>query len=461
VDEARNLVFLMTDHQRHDSLGMTQCGREVTPFLNRLASGSVRFDRAYTACPLCVPARTALATGLYPTRNGVVINDWKGVTAGDHRTLHERLADAGFELAHVGVHHVRVRPDLHERASFAAWVDETHHRGFLGRQGLACSPVDDPLYRTEVTELRGGELVRRKASNTRVGVWDQPLSWFKDVFFASQAEEYLRRARPPFALFVALRAPHPPLVVPQSYLRLFPSEKISLPANVGEPARGEPANRRRALPAQLAQGVSLDEWRAAWAAHSALVTLADRQIGRILETLSETGLDRSTVVLFTSDHGDHLGQHRMYQKMEMYEQAVRVPLLIRVPGMVPRFVETPVSHLDVVPTLIDLLGLPVPQGLDGEDLAPAIREAREPAERPLFSQYSGDGGVGEIRRAVITAGYKYVYDPADEPELYDLRLDPLETANLAHVKASGETRRSLHEAGRRWAAAHGDFVAWE
>ncbi len=460
MDEARNLVFLMTDHQRHDSLGMTQCGRQVTPFLNRLAAGSVRFERAYNTCPLCVPARTALATGLYPTRNGVVINDWKGVTAGDHAPLHERLAKAGFELAHVGVHHVRVRPDLRDRAEFAAWVDETDHRSFLGRQGLASSPVDDPVYRSEVTELQGGQHVRRRASNTRVGVWDQPDSWFKDVFFGDSAEEYLRRATPPFALFVALWAPHPPLVVPESYLHLFPPEKVSLPANVGQPARGEPADRRRNFPAQLAEGVSLEEWRAAWAAHIALVNLADRQIGRILDTLRETGLDGSTLVLFTSDHGDHLGQHRMFQKMEMYEQAVRVPLLIKVPGMVPRFIETPVSHLDVVPTVLDLLRLPAPEGLDGQDLAPAIREAREPEERPLFSQYSGDGGVGEIRRAVIAAGHKYVYDPADEPELYDLRLDPLETANLARVKASADLMRGLHEAGRRWAAAHGDFVDW-
>lgn len=460
MEHPRNLVFVMTDHQRNDSLGMTQCGREVTPFLNRLVARSARFDRAYDACPLCVPARTALATGLYPTRNGVVFNDWKGATAGDHQPLHQHLAAAGYEVAHVGVHHVRVRPELRERVPFAAWVDETAHRAFLGRQGLASSPVDDPVYRSTVRERQGAACVERKCSNTRVGVWEEPDSWFKDLYFGDCAEEYLRGARPPFALFVAFWAPHPPLVVPESFLHLFPPDKVTLPPDVGSIAAGEPPRRRKGVAAQLAEAVSLQEWRAAWGAHLALVNLADRQIGRILETLRETGLEDSTVVLFTSDHGDHLGQHRMYQKMEMYEQAVRVPFLLRMPGFVPRFFETPVSHLDVAPTLLDLLGLPAPADADGRSLAPAIRQAREPEERPLFCQYSGDTTVGDIRRAVITRTHKYVYDPDDEPELFDLAADPLETRNIARDPGSREPLRALHEAGRRWAEEHNDFVDW-
>jgi arylsulfatase A-like enzyme len=391
----------------------------------------------------------------------VVFNDWNGATAGDYRPLHQRLAEAGFEAAHVGVHHVRVRPDLRQRVRFASWVDETAHRAFLAKQGLASSPVDDPVYRSTIGELRGGARVERKASNARVGVWEQPDSWFKDLYFGDRAVEYLRGARPPFALFAAFWAPHPPLVVPESFLHLFPREKVSLPPNVGIPAAGEPPGRRSGIAAQMAEGVTSDEWRAAWAAHLALVNLADRQVGRILETLNDRGLSDSTLVLFTSDHGDHLGQHRMYQKMEMYEQAVRVPLLLRVPGLAPRFFETPVTHLDVVPTLLDLLGLPVPGAADGRSLAEAIVEAREPEERPLFCQYSGDGAVGDIRRAVITRRHKYVYDPADEPELYDLAADPLETRNLAGQAASSDALRALHETGKRWAEAHGDFVEWD
>ncbi len=460
MDHPQNLVFVMTDHQRHDSLGMSQCGREVTPFLNRLAARSARFERAYTACPLCVPACTALATGLAPTRNGVVCNDWKGSSAGNHRPLHQHLAEAGYQVAHVGVHHVRVRPELRERVSFVEWVDETAHRAFLGKQGLASSPIDDAVYRSTVSEREGAVRVERRYSNTRVGVWEEPDSWFKDLYFGDRAEEYLRGARRPFALFVAFWAPHPPLVAPESFLHLFPQDRVTLPSNVGAIAAGEPAGRRKGVAAQLAEGVSLQEWRAAWAAHLALVSLADRQIGRILEALRETGLAESTLVLFTSDHGEHLGQHRMYQKMEMYEQAIRVPLLLRVPGLAPRLFQTPVSHLDVAPTLLDLLGLPAPQDCDGRSLAAAIRLAREPEEQPLFCQYSGNHAVGDIRRAVITRTHKYVHDPEDEPELYDLVSDALEMRNAARDPACSELLRSLHELGRRWAEEHDDFADW-
>jgi arylsulfatase A-like enzyme len=461
VQRPRNLVFLMTDHQRHDSLGMVQCGREVAPVVTRLAAAGVRFDRAYNTCPLCAPARTALATGVTPTRNGVVFNDREGTTAGAHVPLHERLADSGYEVAHVGVHQVLVRPDLRQRVGWRLWKDETAHRDFLGRQGLASSPVDDPVYRSQVSELQGGRYASRRLSNARVGVWQQPDSWFKDIFFGDCADDYLRSAREPFALFVALWAPHPPLVVPESYLRLFPAEKIVLPPNVSVPAAGEPPGRRRGVAAQLAEGVDLHGWRAAWGAHLALVHLADRQIGRILSTLDEIGLEDSTLVVFTSDHGDHLGQHRMYQKMEMYEQAIRVPLVMRVPGMAPRFFDTPVSHLDVVPTVLDLLGLGVPAGLDGRTLAPAIMGAREPEEAPVYCQYSGDPAWGDTRRAVVTRTHKYVYDPADEPELYDLVADPLETRNIAADPAHAALLRSLHAAGRAWAHAHGDRADWD
>ncbi len=119
MSDRRNLLFLMTDHQRFDSLGMVQAGVEVTPCLNRLAAGGTSFQRTWNTAPLCVAARTALATGLYPTRNGVVYNDWKGERAGDHRPLHQYLAEAGYTVAHVGVDHIRVKPGLRERVDMA------------------------------------------------------------------------------------------------------------------------------------------------------------------------------------------------------------------------------------------------------------------------------------------------------------------------------------------------------
>jgi choline-sulfatase len=242
ADRRPNLLFLMTDHQRADSIGTVQAGREVTPRLNRLAAGSTSFRRAYTTCPLCVPARTALATGQYPTRNGVVFNDWRGRRAGDHLTLHEALHRAGYAVAHVGVHHIRVRPGLRERVPFAKWVDNGDYRRYAEQCGVVDAPGDLEAFRREVTERQDGRFVSVRYSNTRTAVWPHEAKRFKDRFFAREAAGFLRSGPPePFALFVCLWAPHPPLRVPEPYASLFPPAELELASNVGGPARGEPA----------------------------------------------------------------------------------------------------------------------------------------------------------------------------------------------------------------------------
>ena len=457
-----NLLFIMTDHQRADSLGMVQAGIEVVPALNRLASRATVFSRAYTTCPLCVPARTALATGKYPTRNGVVCNDWRGGTAGDHTTLFECLADAGYAVAHIGRHHVRVQPELRERLRFAVWNDDGDYARFIQGKGIDWrSEHADLRFKREVAELQDGRLVAVRYSNTETGVWPHPALWSKDSYVCDQAAEFLRSGPPtPFALFVFLRAPHPPLVVPEPYASLFPPNALDLPPNVGQPSTGEPPGRRRGIAAQLAEGIPMDQWRRVWAAHLGLNRLADDGIGRLLDALDVTGNGDDCVILATSDHGDHLGQHRMYQKMEMYEPAILVPLLIHAPGRGPSTCDTPVSQLDLMPTLLDLLGIDVPPDLDGITLAVSIGSDTPPPDRPIFAQYTGNPTRGDIRRAAVTRRWKYIHDPTDVPELYDLEADPLEMANLAADPAHAATVRTLHDQCRRWHEEHGDSVAF-
>ncbi len=186
--------------------------------------------------------------------------------------------------------------------------------------------------------------------------------------------------------------------------------------------------------------------------------LADDAIGRILRALEESGEAERTIVVFTVDHGDHLGQHRMYQKMEMYESAIRVPLMVRLPGGRRGRFEGPVWHLDVMPTLLDLLGLPAPKVCDGLSLRQTLESGKPPPERTLFSQYSGNPTVGDIRRAAVTERWKYVYTPGDRPELYDLTNDPHETVNIAGAPAHADVQQDLHEQCRTWGEEVGDWV---
>lgn len=455
-----NILFFMTDHQRADSLGMVQAGLEATPHLNELASRSVVFTRAYNTCPLCVPARTALATGIYPTKNGVVFNDWQGTRARDNVTIQQHLHENGYHVAQIGVDHIRVRPGLRDRVPFAAWVGNEDYVRYAETQGVVLGRQAGD--QNEVLEKTQGVLRKTRYSNTAVSLWPYPVEHFKDVYYCRRAVEFIHGNRErPFALFVNLWAPHPPLRLPEPYASLFPPDALDLPANIGLPARGEPPRRRGCVAAQLAAGVSMDGWRRVWAAHLGLVRLADDGLGRILRALEETGIDDRTVVIFTVDHGDHLGQHGMYQKMELYEQSVRVPLVVHMPGGAEKTFAMPVSHLDVFPTLTDLAGTDPPAGLDGMSLSGAINTATAPPGRSVFCQYSGNPDIGEIRRAVVARRYKYVYDPDDAPELYDLEEDPLEMENLVSDNRHAGIRRRMHEECRSWAQQHGDWVAFQ
>ncbi|MCC2687038.1 MAG: betC [Paenibacillaceae bacterium] len=464
-----NVVFITTDHQRADSLGMVQCGREVTPHLNRLAQRSHVFTRAYDTCPLCVPARTAMATGIYPTRNGVLLN--RGQTASDFKTMHQYLAQAGYRMAHLGKNHIRTEPDLKRSIDFDLWSGEEEYSRFYrsirkSQPRKADQPNETNLYKRAVSEYQNGAYVDTQYSSAHTGLWDdEPAEHHYDLYNCRLAAEFVRanspeRTETPFALFLNIWAPHPPLQVPAAFASLFPPQEIELPPNVGAIAQGEPPGRRRGVPAQLAEGLSMEQWRDTWSAHLGLLHMADSGIGLVLQALEETGATDHTILIFTSDHGDHLGQHIMYQKMEMYEQAIHVPLIIHLPMKNdPVTIDDPVSHLDLLPTMLELVDVPVPADLDGVSLRPVLADpAVSDPNRIVHSQYSGNPAIGDIRRAVVAKRYKYIFAPDGQCELYDLAEDPLEMNNVVDDPGRATVRDQLHEQAKAWAQGHGDWI---
>ena len=454
----RNILVFMTDHQRSDTIGMVQCGREVTPNLNRLAERGFRFDRAYDACPLCVPARTALATGIYPTKNGVVYNDWKGKTAGDYEPLHTILKRTGYCVGHVGVDHIKVRPSMREQG-LDYFINQEDYELWARSQGLRTERNPEELLWVE--EELDGAYVPKQYSGYQTTIWPGKTEQFKDFYFLERSLEFLRSVKDrPFALFTYLWAPHPPLKVPEPYAKMYDPAKVVLPNNIGVAAEKEPQLRRKGVPAQLAKGVPTEEWRKVWAAHLGLTTMADEILGKILDELEKMGGLENTCILFTSDHGDNLGQHGMYQKMEMYEEAVKVPMVWKIPGERPGRYDGVVSHLDVMPTLLEAVGISCGGG-DGISLLPVIRGEAMPDDRIVFAQYSGNPGYGTIRRAAVSRRFKYVYDSGHEHELYDLERDPSEMHNVADRPEYREILESMYTACRKYHIEHNDFFGWE
>ena len=423
----KNIVFITTDHQRADTIGMIQNGKEVTPNLNRLALEGFDFKRAYTTCPLCVPARTSLATGRFPTRNKVVINDLKNIPeiTKECKTIHEYLFEEGYAVTHFGMQHITLVPSLEERLKFKRFLTDDDYEKICKRENIPLfGTVQD---RVKVSELHGEIYEEKQYTGSRVSLFEKEESLFRDRFYIDKALKYLEEENfeKPIGMFINIWAPHPPFRVLKELMDRFPDPE--LPENINEICEGEPKKRRQGIAAQLAEEKDLEHWKDVWRAYLGLTNYADELIGEVIEKLKEKGEYENTMFVFTADHGDHLGQHKMFQKMEMYEQSINVPLIIKNPGDKSGVVETVVSHLDVLPTILNSLNIETQNEFIGENILDFEVQNKD---RYAYSQYSGNQvAVGDIRRAVVSSDFKYVYDPRDLEELFNLKKDPLEMKN--------------------------------
>lgn len=455
----KNLLFFMTDQQRIDTLHRTVGDQPITPNLSAFAEKNIEYTTAYNTCPLCIPSRTALATGKNPIAGGMPLNDVKGVLAQPHETIHTLLAGAGYAVAHIGINHIRVHPGLEHRLPYAAWEDEDTYETFIKAQGI--DPRRSPKDQVTVKENRNGVYEDSTYSNARVSLWEHELKNFKDIWFTDRAVDFIQQDHDkPFALFVYLWAPHPPLIVPPEYLELFPIENIALPPGTDQPLVSEPESRRKGIAAQMGEHPPEQGWKEGWSAHCALSRLCDDQFGKLLQALQEKELLEDTVIAFTTDHGEMMGQNRMYQKMEMYEPAVRVPAIFGVPEFPCGRYETGISHLDFLPTLLELLEVSEEGVWEGQSLAPFMKSGEEPPAKDLFGCYSGNHAFGDTRRMIVRDRWKYVWDGA-EGELFDLSSDPQERNNLSGKSTYTAKEASLHQALKEWSAASGDNVPYE
>ncbi len=448
----------MTDHQRIDTLRRKYCGVEVTPNLNNLIENGAFFEKAYNTYPLCVPARTALATGINPIKNGMVHNDLPGVYAREENiTLHEMLSDAGYEIAHVGVHHIVTKPNIKEKLPFERMITDKDFADYAKGQDMDIARKERHVH--VIKEKFDGVYENHAYSNHVVDDWQYELENFKDYWFTTQAIDYIENAhKDPFALFLCMWAPHPPLLVPKHYADMFDYKTIEMPENVAKITENEPPMRRDGTAARLAEGIDDTEWRKMWAAHMALVKMADDQIGRVVKALKDSGQWDNTILVFTADHGEQLGEHNMYQKMEMYEGSVRVPALFCGADIKASNYKKQISHLNFVPTILDLLNIEKKQDFEAQSLARTLVSGADYEEEAVFGCYCGNRGPGSIRRMIVDKGYKLVYDTSEHTELFNLEEDPMELHNLAADGKYKDIKKQLYNALCTWAKDSGDNV---
>ncbi|MFI3236830.1 MAG: sulfatase-like hydrolase/transferase [Lachnospiraceae bacterium] len=428
----RQVVLIMTDTTRRDMVGCYGDDRMITPNIDKLASEGIRYDNAYTCQPVCGPARSALFTGTFPHTNGMVTNS---IALGDNvKTVGQRLTDNGIECGYIGKWH----------------LDGSDYFG-LG----TCPEGYNEKYwydmKCYLEELSEADRVRSRISDTS---FEEDMH--EDFTYAhrcsNRALDYLEEFKDEeFFLTVSYDEPHGPCLCPAPYNTMYTG--FTFPENpnfqddlskkpfmqqlwAGEDGMKATAKELNAPSKQLALFLGCN-------------TFVDYEIGRVIDKINEVA--PNALVIFTSDHGDMLGAHRLQMKnATAYKEVANIPLIIR-GGVEDTVITEPASHIDIVPTVMDYMGLPIPKVLEGKSILAQIKDPEVKIHDTVFTEFTryevdhdGFGGL-QIMRAAITERYKLAVNLLDTDELYDMQEDPYEVHNLILDESYAEIRNALHD----------------
>ncbi len=458
-----NLLFLWTDEQRADTMAVYGNYRFRVPVMNRLAARSIVFDRAYDTQPVCTPARSSVMTGLWPHQTGLITNNLP--LPEETRTFPELVADAAYRTGYFGKWHLGDEPFAQH--GFQEWISIEDIYNEYFRAGRDRSKRSD--YHHFLLRL-GYKPDAKDGRFSRLFAVQRPLEHCKPAFLAGEASNFILRHRDePWMLYVNFLEPHMPFFGPLN--DLHSEQEAPIPQNYpGIPVEMEPKSYG-AIRAQQQKTGSNQEYirvggqrlpeREAFARlnrnYAGLCSQVDQALGRILWALEASGQADNTIIVFTSDHGEMMGAHTLLAKSVLYEEAVRVPLLISVPwrhrGQLK--VERPVSHIDLVPTLLELMGRQVPENLAGESLL-GLLEGRKRREEDVFIQWN-EPPKGPDARAIVTPdGWKMAVYDTDNSLLFHGERDPLEMENLYYRKEHAATARLLRAKLEAWQQRTGD-----
>lgn len=448
-----NILFIFADQHRFCDLGCAGNGELHTPNLDALAREGAFFARAYSNCPVCVPARGTLLTGLHPLRHGAVANDVP--IKADTPSVAQTLKSAGYDTAYIGKWHLAGVP----RDQF---IERERRLGFDYWRVNNCNHDYMNYYYDDEGDAR------------------HYVAGYEPVVQTELALEYLDErngAERPWALYLSYATPHPP------YLRMpekmadrarARAPKLKLRGNVTEFTDGDfvPPPGHHAYP--LTPGMrrwqprydSMGQLREMIAGAYGHIEALDQQIGRIIGRLRETGRLDDTIVVYTSDHGDLLGSHGMCDKQTFYEESAHIPFLARWAGHVPPGRRDQLLGIvDMAPTILGLLGLALPGGIDGRDLSACLENPAAPGPGNLyFYNYVPAHNAWLRRHSVWRAATdgRYVYAAEEDGApiaLFDIANDPLEQINLVGARAEAQERLSAALAGE--VARHDGFLPWQ
>jgi iduronate 2-sulfatase len=431
-----NVLFLMADDLNTD---LGAYGAPVrSPNIDRLAARGVRFDRVYAQYPLCSPSRASLLTGRRPNATGVLTNPSAGKNPMSPH-FRERLPDA-----------VTLPQLFRTNGWFVARIGKLYHYGVPNDIGT--SSLDDYRSWDLAINPRGRDRdIHDRIFSLTPGQFGGVVSWLADDgpdeehtdgIAAQEAVRQLERLKKrgqPFFLGVGFYRPHTPYVAPKAYFDRYPRQDIALPPLSDQDRSRTPAAAWGSARKDQ-EAMTDDQRREAIQAYRASTTFMDAQVGHVLDALDRLGLADTTIVVFTSDHGYHLADHGLWQKMSLFERSARVPLIIAMPGAKAngKAARGLAELVDLYPTLASLAGLNAPGPLDGVSLAPMLNDAAATVKDAAFTQVRNG-------YAVRTDRWRYIEWAAGEQgtQLYDMERDPTETTNIANDPQHAATVNDL------------------
>lgn len=466
LPERPNVLFIVCDDlNRH----LTPAGYDQvpTPALAGLAAAGLTFDRAYCQYPVCGPSRASFLHGLYPESTGVTDNQADiRQTRPDSPSLPETFRLNGYWTAGVGkvFHTPRHDPGTTAWNSFGWFNNDELPAVTRARQAFEAEHGSIHVQRNrrswKEAERRAAGLLTSQTppGHGPSGLDDaqhkdgknvrQVAHWLKDRVFGEQ----------PFFIACGIQKPHVPFLAPQKYFDRFPPDQIRYLPNPIDDWDDVPvlALVKRAEAFGFEFGKENDSLRREFTqAYHACIAFLDTQLGLLFDTLKQHGYWDNTIIVFTSDHGYHLGEHYLWGKVSLFEECARVPLIVRAPGTTKPGgrTEAMVEHVDFYPTLLELCGLKPPPHLQGRSFVPNLRNPQAPGRSDVYTVVARSHRLG---RAVRTPRWRYTdWEEKGQFELYDLANDPRELKNLVNDPRHADTLDAMRGllARRRTAAA--------
>ena len=414
-----NVLFLISDDLKASVLGCYGDKICQTNNIDRLAKRGVVFDRAYCQGTWCSPSRTSFMHSRY--KGSADLN------------LGKLFRDNSYYSARAGkIYHMRVPGDIIDGTDGldvpSSWTEKFNSKGLE-----AHTPGDYACLNLNIftKDLKGRQSTRMPHRMFVTVSYDGDGSDQPDHKTASKVIELMREHRnEPFFLAAGFVRPHYPMVQPKQYFDQYPFNKIKLPNQFPDDLDDIPKlGLAKSRSATNKIGGFPDNQKRMWSAYYASTQFMDDQVGRILDELTSLGLEENTVVVFTSDHGYHLGEHTFWQKSNLHEEVTKVPLIISVPGMKAGRSESIVELVDLMPTLAELCDIKIPKGLHGESLVPVIKN-------PSASVKDGALSFNNSGTSYRTKNWSYVRYKDGKEEMYDMAKDPQQFRNLAVVNTS-------------------------